>query len=528
MSWRPLHLDFILAEYNPLDKRVLLTLFGWIILISANIWFSLYSLPEDWVRPDGDKNQLLSLFLFNPTMIIGLLLLFWFGFEWSFIVVFLSMFIVGVFSSLNPFWAILFGLSFSFGLSIYAIVFHCISIRYDLGSLRSVFVYIVTSFVAATASSLGTFIWSLEHNLTASETAKLWNGWWAGSFLQSILLVGLILYALSPFVERWKEKHFKLPERREVSTRWIYSAVVLVTGIISVFIYSGDYLGKKRVSEQIENMNRITSEAILSSLESFGTITWVSIWIVFCVGIGAVFLIGSWNSELKKKVLEKTESLKNTKEELKESLAEKETLLTEIHHRVKNNLAVVNALLELQLLKNEDPGIKLVLSDSISRVKSMAIVHETLYQTETFSSVDIAEYLEKLCDSIGTTLKSSDKEIQILLSVDPINLSLEKAISLGLLVNEVIINSYKHAFKNLSSGNVFIRLKRTTQGLNLEITDDGTGFSESANSNGNKKSIGLKLINILSKQLKGTLELKSENGKTSFKLQFQKERSMNM
>jgi len=516
--WRPLHLDFILNRYELFDKRVLLTLIGWIFLITGTIWVSLNNLPADWINPNGNKNELLKIFILNPPMILGLLLLFWFGFEWSFIIVFLSMFIIGVFSSLDPFWAILFGLSFTFTLSIYAIVYHCISLPYDLRSISSVVLFVGTSFVASTASSLGTFIWSLEHNLNASETIFMWNGWWSGSFLQTIFIIAPLLYLLSPSIESWKEKIFEFPEKDEVSTKWIYSTVILVTIVISVFIFSGDYLAKKRISEQVNSMTDLTSEAIITSIESFGIITWVSIWIIFCVGIGAVYLISSWNTGLRNKVAERTESLILAESQLKESLAEKETLLKEIHHRVKNNLAVVIALLDLQYMQNEDEKIKIVLTDAKARIKSMSFVHQTLYQTENLSNVNISFYLEKLCKSIESTLKRPDKEILIKFDSDDIKVPIEKAIPLGLLINETLVNSYKHAFEGKEEGNIEVKLRQREDSVFMSIIDDGVGFTQSESELKKSTSLGMKLIKTLTRQLRAELDINSEPGKTSFEL----------
>lgn len=516
--WRPIHLDFILNKYEPFDKRVLLTLIGWILLITGTIWFSLNSLPADWVNPNGNKNELLKIFIINPPMVLGLLILFWYGFEWSFIIVFLSMFIIGVFSSLDPFWAILFGLSFTFPLSIYAIVYHCFDLPYHLRSITSVVLFVGVSFVASTAGSLGTFIWSLEHNLNASQTIFMWNGWWSGSFLQTIFIIAPILYLFSPAIETWKEKIFEFPDKAEVSTKWIYSAVILITGVISIFIFSGNYLAKKKISEQISSLEDLTGRAILTSLESFGIITWVSIWIVFCVGIGAVFLISSWNTELKNKVIERTESLILAEEQLKESLLEKETLLNEIHHRVKNNLAVVIALLDLQYMQNEDEKIKLILSDAKARIKSMSYVHQTLYQTENFSKVDISFYLKKLCTSIQKSLKTPNKEIIIEFTSDEIKVPIEKAIPLGLLINEMLVNSYKHAFEGLTEGKIDIDLKQKEDEIFLSITDNGVGFSESDDERGSSSSLGMKLIKTLTRQLRAELDINSKPGRTRFEL----------
>ncbi|MEO9885213.1 MAG: sensor histidine kinase [Balneola sp.] len=518
MNWRPIHLDNILETYTPFDKRILLSLFCWILLIVISIAISLQILPEDWINPQGQKIRLMDFFILNPAMLIGLVTLFWFGFEWSFIPVFLCMFIVGVFSNLDPFWAILFGMSFTFGLSIYAIVYHCLKIDYTLRSIKSVIVFIITSFIASTASSLGTFIWSLEHNISASDTASIWNSWWSGSFLQALFLAGGVLFLFSPAIENWKSKIFVIPERDQVSTKWVYSTVLLITFVISVFIYSGDYLGKKRVSEEILQLNDLSSSTIVTALESFGIITWVSIWIVFCVGFGAIFLINSWNQELKEKVEERTKSLNEAEDKLKVSLNEKITLLNEIHHRVKNNLAVVIALLDLQHMRNNDPKIKRALDDAKSRIKSMGFVHETLYQTEDFANVDFSEYLDRLCKSLQTTLRMPDKDIQILHYCDKLQLPIEKAIPLGLLINEIIVNSYKHAFEGIDKGAITLSLKRTKEHYILSIKDNGIGFSNLEEPSENTNSLGMKLIKTLTRQLKGELDIHSVPGNTSFEL----------
>ena len=517
--WRPIYLDYLLSRYEPFDKRVLGSLIAWIVLIFTSIWISLYYLPDDWVQITGNRNNLLKFFLLNPSMLIGLLLLFWFGFEWSFIPVFMSMFVVGFFSHLPFYWAILFGLSFVFGLTMYAIVYYSLSIDYSLRSVSSIIVFIVTSFVASTASSLGAFIWSLAHDLSAIETATLWNGWWAGSFLQSLFIVGPILFVISPSIERTKEKWFDLPEKEEISTKWVYSAVILITIVIAIFIYSGDYLAKQRLAEGLMNMQESSKEVILSSLSSFEIITWVSIWIIICVGSGAVFLIGSWNKELQKKVTERTSELSLTQGELEVSLDEKVVLLQEIHHRVKNNLAVVTALLDLQYMKTENETVRQLLSDSKSRVKSMAYVHETLYQTEKFSRIELKPYVQRLCKSVVSTYKTEPKEIDIRIYLDEIMLELDKAIPVGLMLNELIVNAYKHAFLNLDGGRIEIEMRKEDKKVKLKVRDNGVGI-DSSHDILKGKTLCITLIKTLFRQLRADLSVHSEMGNTEFCITF--------
>ncbi|RNC83802.1 MAG: hypothetical protein ED557_08490 [Balneola sp.] len=515
--WRPLHLDYILSKYEPLSAKVIVPLISWILIISGTIAVTFINLPEDWISQSSDRSQLLTFFILNPPLLICLLLLFWVGFEWAFIPIFLSMFIIGIFSHLPFYWSILFALSFVFGLSIYAIVYHSLSVDYKLRGIMSVVVYIITSFISATASSLGAFIWSMSHDLTVSQTESLWNGWWAGSFLQSIIIVGPLLFIFSPKIEQFKVRQYEVPDRGEISLNWIYSTIVVVTIVISVFIYSGKYLGQQRVAEEVMAMESKSLELIIGSLESFQVITWISIWIILCVGFGAVFLIGSWNRELKAKVEEKTFSLKKIEEELIQSLSEKEVLLKEIHHRVKNNLAVVTALLDLQYMNTNEEKVKHVLSDSKSRVKSMAYIHETLYQTENFSKVDLQEYLDRLCKSINTTFNPMGKNISIILDTSGHSLEMSKAIPLGLLLNELLVNSYKHAFTNREKGTINVGLEKNGDKLELKVRDNGVGFELNENRERNK-TLGMTIIKTLARQLQGEVEMNSQESGTQFKL----------
>lgn len=518
--WRPLPLDKILSGYDPFDRRVTGSLLVWLVSIFGCIALSLYYLPPDWISMSGDRSRLLQFFILNPPLLLSLLLLMWLGFEWSFIPVFLSFFIIGVFSHLPFYWAILFALSFVFSLGIYALVYQCLDIRYDLRSLSSIAVFIFTSFVASTASSLGAFIWSFSHDLSALDTANLWNGWWTGSLLQAVFIAGPLLYLLSPAVEAFKDKHFEIPVRQKVSVRWVYSAVLITTVVIAVFIYASDYLAKNRMAEEIAGLEVISQSTVLSSIDSFEIITWVSIWIILCVGLGGIFLIGSWNKELQNKVDERTKALKDAESELQDSLEEKVVLLKEIHHRVKNNLAVVTALLDLQYMRAESEEIKHILSDAKSRVKSMAFVHETLYQTENFSRIDLERYLGRVCNSIETALKPSGSEIELNLETDGTELEMGKAIPLGLILNEVIVNAYKHAFPEMNKGNIRIRLFRENGSLYLNVQDDGVGLNNNVRLK-SSKSLGVTLIKTLSRQLNAEVELKSDTGVTEFNLKMQ-------
>lgn len=509
MNWRPLPLDYVLGLKKPARVKVFVLILLWVLIIVGSMWLTMSNLPANWAAGKGGNRQLLQLFILNPPMLIGLVMLFWVGFDWAFIPVMLSMFVIGLFSGLHFMWAILFSLSFVFAISIYAITYQSVDFSYDLRRINSLVVFIITSFVAATASSLGAFIWSFSNNFTAFETATLWNGWWAGSFLQSVLIVGPILFIFSRKVEQLKDRNIVVPERKKTSLRWVYSSILAVTVMISVFIYSGHYLGKKQVSEILIRVGKISEETLLVSINSFSTITWVSIWVTLCVGGAAVLLLGSWNKELQIKVDEKTESLR-------ESLAEKSILLKEIHHRVKNNLAVITALLELQYLNATGKDVQHILSDSITRVKSMAFVHETLYNSESFSEVDLKNYVERLCDSIQSVFNTEDKEIELIVISTGYNADMEKAIPIGLLLNELLVNAYKHAFANRDKGKIQVELHAQDNILSLTVQDNGVGFTDNARVKDGREHLGMTIIDTLVNQLNATMKQHSVPGLTAF------------
>lgn len=207
--------------------------------------------------------------------------------------------------------------------------------------------------------------------------------------------------------------------------------------------------------------------------------------------------------------------LRQTKGELETSLAEKETLLKEIHHRVKNNLQLVTSLLNIQAEKESPQTIDEFLTQGQNRVKSMALIHEQLYRSDNISSIDIKEYAENLVKSIFEI--HGNQSIIYKVQSDHTHLDIDQAIPLGLIINELVNNSLKHAFNTKDDGKLHVQMKQSVDQLEVIVKDDGDGFS----SNNSKNSIGLQLVQILTKQLKGTFELHHQTGTTA-KLVFPK------
>lgn len=213
---------------------------------------------------------------------------------------------------------------------------------------------------------------------------------------------------------------------------------------------------------------------------------------------------------------------KRSEETIKKSLREKEVLLAEVHHRVKNNLAVITGLLELQSYTTENTNAQRVLKDSQLRIHSIALVHEKLYQNENLSDIKVQSYIRELVDSLRKSFKTNTVNVNIHFELDDVNLVITQAIPCGLLINEIVTNAYKHAFLDREQGNVWIRFKKDKRSLSLSIKDDGVGIND-MNYSKPGPSLGMKLIRTISKQLKAETEIKSGEG-TEFIFRFAKEK----
>lgn len=198
---------------------------------------------------------------------------------------------------------------------------------------------------------------------------------------------------------------------------------------------------------------------------------------------------------------------------------EKEALLKEIHHRVKNNLMVISSLLNLQSGSITDDNTKSAVKESQSRVKSMALIHQLLYQSEMFSSIDFPKYLEQLMSSLHSTYSKPGKNIKYIIQADNIKLDIDTAIPLGLITNELATNAYKYAFSESTQGKIEIDFRRTNDHKYLlRISDDGKGLPKDFNLD-NSNTLGLKLVKILTKQIKAKLSCELSEG-TEFNIVF--------
>ena len=204
---------------------------------------------------------------------------------------------------------------------------------------------------------------------------------------------------------------------------------------------------------------------------------------------------------------------------LSNALDEKTLLLKEVHHRVKNNLQVISSLLNLQSAYITDPAALQVFTESRNRVRSMALIHEKLYKSGNLSHIDFEEYIGAVSGDLLATFAGSGRAVQITLDVERVMLPVDSAVPCGLIVNELVTNCFKYAFKPGERGEIRIRMKRLNEtDLQLTVSDNGIGFPGDLDFR-NTESLGMQLVTTLSEQLKGTVVLKNEGG-TTFEISF--------
>jgi len=210
---------------------------------------------------------------------------------------------------------------------------------------------------------------------------------------------------------------------------------------------------------------------------------------------------------------------KQAEAQIKASLREKDVLLKEIHHRVKNNLQVMSSLIHLQARYSTDEQILQTLKEVQNRIQSMALIHEKLHQSEDMARIDFSEYIQSLVANLCQTYAVQSAAITMKTNVDDIFLNIDTAIPCGLIINELVSNTLKYAFTEGVKGEIRIGFHSDTDNqLTLTVSDNGVGFPQDLDFR-KTKSLGLRLVNILTKQLDGTIKLDRSDG-TKFEITF--------
>ena len=203
--------------------------------------------------------------------------------------------------------------------------------------------------------------------------------------------------------------------------------------------------------------------------------------------------------------------IKIRNQKISKSLSEKDILLREIHHRVKNNLQVISSLLSLQSRQIEDTHIKQAIDEGRSRVRSMALIHQNLYQHDSLTTIDVNNYLQRLIEELFSTYNISSEKVKLLLNIESIQLDVDTMVPLGLIINELVSNALKHAFRHEEEiGIIKVTLKEEEGQLYLNVQDNGIGVDVEKMLN--SKSFGNRLIKAFGQKLKADIAVKNENG----------------
>lgn len=231
-------------------------------------------------------------------------------------------------------------------------------------------------------------------------------------------------------------------------------------------------------------------------------------------GVALVFAFeSSWRDQMA--LLERTENLEDQVNErtrqLQESLEEKETLLKEIHHRVKNNLQVISSMLSLQGSRVDDESLEYEFDRSLDRINSIALVHEFLYRSENLSDLDFEDYVRRLLDELGS-LKPANFDLKTSLEFDEQDFGLDRIVNCGLILNEAVTNCLQHAFNDRDHGEILVALRDRERTYELVVEDDGSGIPEDADLT-DLDSLGFELIqSIAETDLNGTVQVQRDDG----------------
>lgn len=221
------------------------------------------------------------------------------------------------------------------------------------------------------------------------------------------------------------------------------------------------------------------------------------------------------NTALHKEISER----KQAEEQIKASLKEKEVLLKEIHHRVKNNLQIISSLLKLQSHSIKDVQTLDIFKESQSRIRTMALIHENLYQSNDLSKINLSEYINKLVVNLFRSYQTNSSVIKPTINIDDVFLEIDVAVPCGLIVNELVSNSLKYAFPSGGEGEIWIEIfSDDKHNLVLIVKDNGVGLPKKFDLV-STKTLGLQLVNNLVEQIEGTVKNNSKSG-TEFRITF--------
>ncbi len=234
--------------------------------------------------------------------------------------------------------------------------------------------------------------------------------------------------------------------------------------------------------------------------------------IILALVIAFLIINNQLNKRRQSELFIKNKHIIQQKTAIENALKEKEFLIKEIHHRVKNNLQIISSMLSLQSDVIENKEAKDVLQESRLRINSMSLIHQMLYAKNNMTDIAIAEYFKNLMAHIEKSYSLNNKNIQTHLNCQPLAIDLDTAIPLGLIVNELVTNSYKHAFTSNPNGLIDVSFHKSATGYTLIVSDNGLGYVPE---DGKSQGLGMELIHMLVEQLGGSIVFTKNNGTTA-------------
>ncbi len=279
-----------------------------------------------------------------------------------------------------------------------------------------------------------------------------------------------------------------------------------------------DIIHKDQIQHCIEIFKKIKTGAEITQIET----------VFICKSGEEIYVEGNVNAHFRDGKFAATRGIfrdntirRYAEKALKRSLREKEVLLREIHHRVKNNLQVISSLINLQSKTIKNKKVLNILKNSQDRIKSMALVHERLYKSINLAHIDFGKYVKDITRHLFRTYGINPQILKITLNIEDILLDINTAIPCGLIINEIVSNSLKHAFPDGKKGEIFIQFHSGKHNMFiLTVGDNGTGLQKDLDLS-DPKTLGLELVNILVEQIKGTVEIDRSQG-TTFRIEFKK------
>lgn len=249
------------------------------------------------------------------------------------------------------------------------------------------------------------------------------------------------------------------------------------------------------------------SEELNQKQKLINWILWVGI-ILVALAVVIVFILYKRSMKNRELILVKSKEIEETNTKIDKALQQKETLLKEVHHRVKNNLQLIASLLNLQSSTIDDEEAKKAIEESKSRVQAIALMHKGLYQDENYSFVDLKSYVKEIIENQKALSNTEDRTVSFNVEIDPIHLNIDQSVPIGLILSELISNSIKHGFRQTETGKIELSIKKDLNNITLTYSDNGIGLPENFNIE-DQESLGFTVISALSDQIDGQLTFES-------------------